>query len=148
VLLDVLMPGLSGLDVFESIRRTYTVTDLPVVMATALAGSQDTVEALRGGANDYVTKPFDMPVVLARVEAQLALKRAAKEIAALAQQLEIRNAFIRRAFGRYASDEVVDTLLETPGGLELRGEKRRVTGCVMNLRSVATDRRNRRASNA
>ncbi len=138
VLLDVLMPGLSGFDVLESIRRTYTVTDLPVVMATALAGSQDTVEALRAGANDYVTKPFDMPVVLARVETQLALKRAAKEIAALAQQLEIRNAFIRRAFGRYVSDEVVDTLLENPGGLELRGEKRRVTILMSDLRGFTT----------
>ncbi len=138
VLLDVLMPGLSGLEVLESIRRTRSVSDLPVIMATALAGSQDTVGALRGGANDYVTKPFDMPVVLARIETQLALKRAATEIAALAQQLEIRNAFIRRAFGRYVSDEVVDNLLENPEGLELRGEKRRVTILMSDLRGFST----------
>ncbi len=138
VLLDVLMPDLSGLEVLRSIRRTRSVSELPVVMATALGGSRDTVEALRAGANDYVTKPFDMPVVLARVETQLALKRAAKEIAALARELEIRNAFIRRAFGRYVSEEVVDNLLENPEGLDLRGEKRRVTILMSDLRGFSS----------
>lgn len=138
VLLDVLMPGLSGIEVLESIRRTRSLSDLPVIMATALGGSEDTVAALRSGANDYVTKPFDMPVVLARVENQLALKRATAEIRALARQLEIRNAFIRRTFGRYISDEVVDDLLERPEGLELGGEKRRVTILLSDLRGFST----------
>jgi class 3 adenylate cyclase len=138
VLLDVLMPGLSGIEVLASIRRTRSASDLPVIMVTALGGSEDTVAALRGGANDYVSKPFDMTVVLARVENQLALKRSTAEIQALARQLEIRNGFIRRAFGRYISDEVVDDLLERPEGLELRGEKRRVTILVCDLRGFST----------
>jgi class 3 adenylate cyclase len=138
VLLDVLMPGMSGLEVLDAIRRLHSVSDLPVVMATALGGSEDTVAALQRGANDYVTKPFDFPVVMARVETQLALKRAAREIAALAQQLEIRNAFIRRTFGRYVSEEIVSSLLEDPAGLELRGEKRRVTILMSDLRGFSS----------
>jgi class 3 adenylate cyclase len=138
VLLDVLMPGMSGLEVLASIRKSRSVSDLPVIMATALGGSEDIVEALRLGSNDYVTKPFDMPVVLARVETQLSLRRAAQEIAALAQQLEIRNAFIRRAFGRYVSDEIVADLLENPEGLEFGGEKRVVTILMSDLRGFST----------
>ena len=64
------------------------------------------------GANDYVTKPIDFAVVLARTETQLALKRATHEIRRLAQGLELRNQFIRATFGRYLSDDVVAGLLE------------------------------------
>ncbi len=138
VLLDVIMPGTSGLEILETIRRTRSASELPVVMATALGASEDTVAALRRGANDYVTKPFDFPVLLARVATQLSLRRAAQEIAGLARQLEIRNAFIRRTFGRYVSDEVVSSLLDDPTGLELRGEKRRVSILMSDLRGFST----------
>src|SRR5262249_31297475 len=67
-LLDVLMPGISGLKILELLRRTYSVTDLPIIMATAKDQSADVVAALQLGANDYLTKPFDFPVVLARVQ--------------------------------------------------------------------------------
>ena len=76
VLLDVEMPGLSGLDVLREVRKTRTSLQLPILMATARSDSQDVVEALEAGANDYVIKPLDFPVVLARVEAQLRLRPA------------------------------------------------------------------------
>ncbi len=134
ILLDVMMPGMNGFQVLDAIRSSRSFYDLPVIMATALGGSHDTVEALQRGANDYVTKPFDFPVVLARVRTQLALKHAAREITELIQQLETRNTFIRRTFGRYVSDEVVSAVLETPGGLEIRGEKRRITTMMSDVR--------------
>jgi CheY-like chemotaxis protein len=71
VLLDVMMPGLSGLDVLRILRQTPVGRDLPVIMATAKSESTDIVEALDAGANDYVIKPLDVPVVIARIEAQL-----------------------------------------------------------------------------
>ena len=71
VLLDVMMPGLSGLDVLRILRKSPAGKDLPVIMATAKSESADIVEALDAGANDYVTKPLDLPVVIARIEAQL-----------------------------------------------------------------------------
>jgi DNA-binding response OmpR family regulator len=58
VLLDVMMPGMSGIEVLETIRRTHSSSALPVVMATAKSDARDTVEALDKGANDYVTKPI------------------------------------------------------------------------------------------
>src|SRR5438105_6582850 len=79
VLLDIEMPGLSGMDVLRTLRRTHTSVDLPIVMATARTDSQDVVQALEDGANDYVTKPLDFPVVLARVEAQLRTRARAAQ---------------------------------------------------------------------
>ncbi len=79
VILDVMMPGLSGLDVLRILRKTHSTSQLPVIMATAKDQSEDVVEALDHGANDYVTKPLDFPVILARVQAQLRTKTAALE---------------------------------------------------------------------
>ena len=91
VLLDIEMPGMSGLEVLKALRQTTTRADLPVIMATARDQGEDIVEALNLGANDYVTKPLDFPVVIARVESQLSLKHAMEEIRRLAGELEIRN---------------------------------------------------------
>jgi DNA-binding response OmpR family regulator len=74
VLLDIEMPGLSGLDVLREVRKTRTSLQLPILMATARSDSEDVVQALEAGANDYVIKPLDFPVVLARVQAQLRLR--------------------------------------------------------------------------
>ena len=134
ILLDIMMPGMSGIDVLKVIRNRYSVAELPIIMATAKDQGTDVVEALTLGANDYVTKPLDFPVVLARVENQLSLKRAMEEIKRLANELEKRNRFIKHTFGRYLSEEVVDRLLETEEGLALGGEKREVTLLMADLR--------------
>jgi DNA-binding response OmpR family regulator len=77
ILLDVMMPEMNGLEVLKTLRQMRSATELPVIMATARSDSEDVVEALELGANDYVTKPIDFPVVLARIQAQLRTKRAA-----------------------------------------------------------------------
>jgi CheY-like chemotaxis protein len=77
VLLDVMMPEMSGLDVLTRIREKHSPADLPVIMVTARTESADVVEALGLGANDYVSKPVDFPVVQARIEAHLRTKNAA-----------------------------------------------------------------------
>ena len=76
VLLDIMMPGLSGFDVLREVRLTRSAAELPIIMATARTDSEDIVEALELGANDYVTKPLDFPVVLARVTAHLRTRSA------------------------------------------------------------------------
>jgi signal transduction histidine kinase len=76
VLLDIMMPGMNGLEVLKHLRRVDSLLDLPVIMVTARGDSQDVVEALELGANDYLTKPLDFPIVLARIRTQLTLKRA------------------------------------------------------------------------
>jgi CheY-like chemotaxis protein len=76
VLLDVMMPDVDGLTVLKTIRQTYSASQLPIIMVTARQESTDIVEALELGANDYVTKPIDFPVALARIRTHLAHKRA------------------------------------------------------------------------
>src|SRR5215475_4222010 len=67
VLLDVMMPGIDGLETLRRIRSRKSASALPVIMVTAKSESGNIVEALEQGANDYVTKPVDFAVALARV---------------------------------------------------------------------------------
>jgi PAS domain S-box-containing protein len=76
------MPGMSGIEVLKRIREVHSAAYLPVVMATAKVTSEDVVVAIEAGANDYVTKPLDFPVVLARVQAQLSLRAANESVRA------------------------------------------------------------------
>ncbi len=71
VLLDIEMPGLSGFDVLKTLRLTYSPSELPVIMVTSRQQSRSIVDALRAGANDYITKPIDFAVAIARIETQL-----------------------------------------------------------------------------
>lgn len=134
LLLDVMMPDVSGIEVLRRVRAVHTVSDLPVIMVTGMDRSEDTVAALQLGANDYVTKPLDFQVVLARVETQLALARAKRRIEELAADLEARNAYIRATFDRYVSADIAENLLATSHGPRLSGERRRVTILLCDLR--------------
>ncbi|MBI3929107.1 MAG: EAL domain-containing protein [Armatimonadetes bacterium] len=82
VLLDIMLPGMDGVTVLREIRKEYLPTELPVIMVSAKDDSHGIVEALDAGANDYITKPLDFPVVLARVRSHLshrAVKKALRE---------------------------------------------------------------------
>ncbi len=76
VLLDIMMPDIDGLTVLKMLRESFTAAELPVIMVTAKSQSENVVEALELGANDYVSKPLDFPVVLARIRNQVGRKRA------------------------------------------------------------------------
>lgn len=76
VLLDRVMPGISGLEVLTEVRTAPDTADLPVIMITAQSDSSSAVEALACGADDYIAKPFDFDVLLARIERTL--NRAAR----------------------------------------------------------------------
>ena len=80
VLLDVEMPGMTGLEVLRRLRETHSQTVLPVIMVTGRTEGAGIVEAFRLGANDYVTKPIDFPVALARIETHLSHKRAVEDL--------------------------------------------------------------------
>ncbi len=76
VLLDVMMPELNGFQVLSRVRESRSASQLPVIMVTAKSQSTDVVEGFRLGANDYVTKPIDFPVALARIATHIAHRRA------------------------------------------------------------------------
>ncbi|MCB9303237.1 MAG: response regulator [Lewinellaceae bacterium] len=75
VLLDVMMPRMSGYEVCQKIREKYLSSELPVIMVTARNQVEDLVEGLSAGANDYLSKPFSRDEFLARVKTQLDLYR-------------------------------------------------------------------------
>ena len=68
VLLDYMMPQMNGIEVLHRLRSNPRTANLPVIMVTARAESEATVEALNAGADDYVTKPVDYEVLKARIE--------------------------------------------------------------------------------
>lgn len=71
VLLDWMMPGLSGLDTLRAIREKHSQDLLPVIMCTAVGEDENIVEAIESGANDYVVKPISLPVLRARMATHL-----------------------------------------------------------------------------
>ena len=88
VILDVMMPQVDGLTVLRTIRESHGIAELPVIMATARTDRGDILEALNLGANDYVTKPIDLPVLVARIRTQLALRDANEKLAELNRDLQ------------------------------------------------------------
>ncbi len=84
VLLDVMMPGLDGFEVCARLRSEPTTRDVPVIFVTAKDGVEDETRGLEVGAVDFITKPVNPPVVLARVRTHLALKRQADLLRSMA----------------------------------------------------------------
>ena len=76
ILLDVMMPGMDGYQVLRELRDNATTRDIPVIFVTAMDGTDDEEKGLDLGAVDYITNPIRPAIVLARVRAQLELKRA------------------------------------------------------------------------
>ncbi len=71
ILLDWMLPAMSGIEVCRQIRRKPDTRELPIIMVTARTEDQDAVRALDTGADDYITKPFAMEALLARIRALL-----------------------------------------------------------------------------
>jgi DNA-binding response OmpR family regulator len=74
MLLDVQLPQMGGLEVLKRVREHFTHDALPVILVTALGESEDVVRGLEAGANDYVVKPINLPVLLARMQVCLRIK--------------------------------------------------------------------------
>jgi len=81
ILLDILMSGMDGDDVFARLRANPATRDIPVIFVTGLDSTEDEERGLELGAVDYITKPYRPAIVLARVHTQLELKRARDRLA-------------------------------------------------------------------
>ena len=114
VLLDVMMPDLDGREVLRRIRFDHSSAELPVIMVTAKSQSEDVVEALTLGANDYITKPVDFAVALARVQTQVSRKAAEDQARQAVEALKHANEALEQRVAERTSE-----LTETNGRLLL-----------------------------
>ena len=83
ILLDVMMPELDGYTVCERIKEDNRLKDIPIIFLTAKKEAEDIVKGFKVGGVDYITKPFYPVELIARIENQLAIKRAREEIKTL-----------------------------------------------------------------
>lgn len=141
ILLDMVMPDVDGLTMLRYLRAAPATRDVPVIVMSSRTEPALKAEAFALGADDYAVKLPDPIELLARIRHHsrayndaLDARDAWEALIETQRQLEARNQFIRKTFGRYLSDDIVASLLETQDGLHLGGEARRVTILMADLR--------------
>jgi adenylate cyclase len=140
VLLDVMMPGMSGYEVCRKIRENPATAMLPVVMVTALDPAQERVKGIEAGADDFLSKPIHLPELLARVRSLLRVKTLWDQLAELNRTLEARVAEqvsqlerlarLRRFFSPQLAEAIVTGGADDP----LKSHRREVTVVFLDLR--------------
>jgi putative two-component system response regulator len=109
ILLDVMMPGMDGCETCRRIREEKNLTDLPIIMVTALSSREDQLRAVEAGANDWITKPVDRNELRVRTDSQLKMKAAQDALKKHQRDLEstvrARTAELRRALEQVTSEK-------------------------------------------
>ncbi|WP_028102460.1 diguanylate cyclase domain-containing protein [Pseudoduganella violaceinigra] len=105
ILLDAVMPGLDGYDVCAALRASPDVLGIPVIFVTALTTPEDETRALEAGAVDFITKPFNIAVVRARVRTHLTLKRQSDAMRELTLTDALTGVANRRSFNDTLDNE-------------------------------------------
>jgi DNA-binding NarL/FixJ family response regulator len=149
VLLDVVMPGMDGIEVCRRLRADSRTCNLPIIMITASAG-QERVRALEAGADDFLPKPIDRAELLARVRSLVRIKRyldmietQSAQLAAWNQTLEIRVqeqvAELERLsrLRRLLPQQLAELVLSTGGETVLQSHRREIAVVATRLRGFA-----------
>jgi diguanylate cyclase (GGDEF)-like protein/PAS domain S-box-containing protein len=113
ILLDVMMPGLDGFQTCRRLKSTERTRDIPVMFMTALTDTSDKVKAFEVGAVDYVSKPFQVEELLARIRTHLTLRAMQEQLIAQNAKLQVSELYYRRLF-ESAKDGIV--LLDLASG--------------------------------
>jgi adenylate cyclase len=140
VLLDVMMPGMSGYDVCRKLRDNPATAMLPVIMVTALDPGQERVKGIEAGADDFLTKPIHQPEILARVRSLLRIKALHDELTDLNRDLEARVAVqvsqlerlsrLKRFFSPALAEAIVTGGADDP----LKSHRREIVVVFVDLR--------------
>ena len=140
VLLDVMMPGMSGYEVCQAIRANPETAVLPVVLVTALDPDKERIRGLEAGADDFLTKPVNQAELLARVKSLLRVKTLYDEVQQWNRTLERRVAEgiaqlerlgkLKRFFSPHLAEAIVSGSAEDP----LKSHRREITVVFLDLR--------------
>ncbi len=96
ILLDVIMPGINGIEVCKKVKFAMGRDELPIILVTSLDAREDRLEGLEAGADDFITKPIDWAELMARVKSLLRLKKAHDRVQKQHQRLEHQLELARR----------------------------------------------------
>ncbi|RKZ37004.1 MAG: hypothetical protein DRQ49_14165 [Gammaproteobacteria bacterium] len=96
ILLDIMMPGIDGIEVCRQFKKKESTRNIPVIFITALSGTDDKLKAFEAGGVDYMTKPFIPEEVLARINIHIELKRAMEQLKKMSVTDEMTGVFNRR----------------------------------------------------
>ncbi|MEZ2236819.1 adenylate/guanylate cyclase domain-containing protein [Microcoleus sp.] len=114
ILLDINMPQMNGYQVCENLKKNEKTKDIPIIFISALDDVLEKVKAFQVGGVDYITKPFQIEEVLARVESQLSLRSLQSKLQQQARELQERNALLEQEISeRKRAEEEIRFLLET-----------------------------------
>ena len=145
ILQDLTMPDVDGLQMVKYYRLNTFSRQTPLIVLSGQEDAKVKADAFALGANDYMVKPPDRIELIARIRYHsqayinmLQRDAAYRRVEEQSAELEIRNQFIKKTFGRYLSDDIVESILDTPEGLELGGEKRKVTIMMTDLRGFTS----------
>ncbi len=115
LLLDISMPGMDGLTICRMLRRDRATRELPVIMVTGRDSAEDVVSGLDAGANDYITKPIEVEILMARIRTQLRLKELQDELHRTIEELE-RLQQLRADFVAMVTHDLKTPLTSIMGG--------------------------------
>jgi class 3 adenylate cyclase len=140
VLLDVVMPGMTGYEVCRKLREDRATATLPIVMVTALDPGTERIKGIEAGADDFVTKPLNQPELLARVKSLLRIKSLYDRLEDMNQHLEARVqaqvdqlerlSRLKRFFSPQLAELIVNGGAEDP----LKSHRRELTVVFFDLR--------------
>ena len=147
VLLDVVMPGMSGYEVCQQIRKDAAMRILPVVMVTALDPGEERIKGLEAGADDFLTKPVNQPELVARVRSLLRIKSLYDQVQAQAAKLTEWSATLETRIEeqvtqldrlsrlrRFLSPQVADLIVEAGDDAILQSHRREIATLFCDLR--------------
>jgi diguanylate cyclase (GGDEF)-like protein len=112
ILLDVMMPGISGFETCKQLKTINKVKDIPIIFITAQVEDNDVIKGFEVGAVDYITKPFNLAILLARTKTHLTLHQQTKQLYSLANLDGLTMIANRRRLNKCLLDEWQNSFLE------------------------------------